>query len=146
VKTYSFVDDVRYGEEWVQKLYNIRNIAGATGLVLGIAFAGVAVIIIGSTIRMTVLARAREISIMRLVGATDGFVRRPFLVDGFVKGVVGGLLALALAWIAYRLVDQTLGISSAFFQSSAAALGVAAGGVIGLLGSALSVGRHLRDV
>ncbi len=83
---------------------------------------------------------------MRLVGATDGFVRRPFLVDGFVKGVVGGLLALALAWIAYRLVDQTLGISSAFFQSSAAALGVVAGGVIGLLGSALSVGRHLRDV
>jgi cell division transport system permease protein len=146
VKTYSFVDDVRYGEEWVQKLYNIRNIAGATGLVLGIAFAGVAVIIIGSTIRMTVLARAREISIMRLVGATDAFVRRPFLVDGFVKGVVGGLLALALAWIAYRLVDQTLGISSAFFQSGSAALGVLAGGVIGLLGSALSVGRHLRDV
>ena len=146
VRTYSFVDDVRYGEEWVQKLYSIRNIAGATGLVLGIAFAGVAVIIIGSTIRMTVLARAREISIMRLVGATDGFVRRPFLIDGFIKGVVGGLLALLLAWVAYDLVDRTLGIQSSFFATNTAALGIFIGGVIGLLGSALSVGRHLRDV
>lgn len=146
VRTYSFVDDVRYGEEWVQKLYSIRTIAGATGLVLGIAFAGVAVIIIGSTIRMTVLAREREISIMRLVGATDGFIRRPFLIDGFAKGVVGGLIALLLAWIAFNLVDRTLGIQSAFFTPRTAALGVLAGGIIGLLGSALSVGHHLRDV
>jgi cell division transport system permease protein len=146
VRTYSFVDDVRYGEEWVQKLYSIRNIAGATGVVLGIAFAGVAVIIIGSTIRMTVLARAREISIMRLVGATDGFVRRPFLIDGFLKGVVGGLIALLLAWIAYTLVNRTLGIQSSFFATHTAVFGVLAGGVIGLLGSALSVGHHLRDV
>ncbi len=85
IKTYSFVDDVRFGEEWVQKLYRIRNIAGAAGLALGLTFAGVAVIIIGSTIRMAVLARAREISIMRLVGATDGFVRLPFLIEGFAQ-------------------------------------------------------------
>jgi cell division transport system permease protein len=84
LESYRFVDDVRYGEDWVQKLYNIRNIAGAAGVILGIAFAAVAVIIIGSTIRMAVLAREREISIMRLVGATDGFVRRPFLIDGLL--------------------------------------------------------------
>lgn len=83
---------------------------------------------------------------MRLVGATDAFVRLPFLIDGFIKGVVGGLLALAMAWIAYRLINQTLGIESTFFQTGSATLGVVAGGVIGLLGSALSVGRHLRDV
>ena len=86
LKTYDFADDVRYGEEWVQKLYRIRNIATLAGIVLGLAFAGVAVIIIGSTIRMAVLARAREIAIMRLVGATDGFIRSPFLIDGAVKG------------------------------------------------------------
>jgi len=145
IRTYSFVDDVRYGEEWVQKLYGIRNIAGATGLVLGIAFAAVAIIIIGSTIRMTVLSRAREISIMRLVGATDGFVRRPFLIDGFLKGVVGGVLALLLAWVAHALIDNYL-IRIAFFEGGTAFLGVVAGGFIGLLGSAASVGRHLRDV
>jgi cell division transport system permease protein len=145
IRTYTFVDDVRYGEDWVRKLYSIRNVAGATGLVLGVAFAAVAVIIIGSTIRMTVLARAREISIMRLVGATDGFVRRPFLIDGFVKGVIGGGLALLLAWLAHSLMDRYL-IQTTFFDQSMAVVGVVSGGLIGLLGSAVSVGRHLHEV
>jgi len=105
----------------------------------------VAIIIIGTTIRMTVLARSREISIMRLVGATDGFVRRPFLVDGFIKGIVGGLLALFLTWGTSALVSHNL-IQTSFFDAGTAALGVLGGGVIGVLGSALSVGRHLRRV
>ena len=61
MKTYDFVDDVRFGEEWVQKLYRIRNLATLAGTVLGLTFAAVAVIIIGSTIRMAVLARAGDL-------------------------------------------------------------------------------------
>jgi len=143
LQSYRFVDDVRYGEDWVQKLYSIRNIAGAAGVILGIAFAAVAVIIIGSTIRMAVLAREREISIMRLVGATDGFVRRPFLIDGFLKGIVGGIIALILAWLAHAAIDRYL-IQTSFFTPSLAFLGVLSGGLIGLMGSAVSVGRHLK--
>jgi cell division transport system permease protein len=145
IQTYPFVDDVRYGEDWVKKLYDIRNIAGAAGIALGLLFAAVAVIIIGTTIRMTVLARTREISIMRLVGATDGFVRFPFLIDGFLKGLVGGLLALFLTWGANYLISNNL-IQTVFFDPGIATLGVLGGGIIGLLGSALSVGRHLRRV
>jgi cell division transport system permease protein len=145
IQSYPFVDDVRYGEDWVKKLYDIRNIAGAAGIALGLLFAAVAVIIIGTTIRMTVLARTREISIMRLVGATDGFVRRPFLIDGFLKGIVGGLLALLLTWGANSLISHNL-IQTVFFDAGIATLGVLGGGIIGLLGSALSVGRHLRRV
>jgi len=143
LESYRFVDDVRYGEDWVQKLYSIRNVAGAAGLILGIAFAVVAVIIIGSTIRMAVLAREREISIMRLVGATDGFVRRPFLIDGFLKGIVGGVIALVLTWLAHAAIGRYL-IETSFFAPALALLGIVAGGLIGLLGSAVSVGRHLR--
>jgi cell division transport system permease protein len=145
VTNFPFVDDVRYGEEWVQKVYDIRTIAVAAGIVLGIAFAAVAIIIIGTTIRMAVLARAREISIMRLVGATDGFVRRPFLIDGFLKGVAGGALALAMTWGASQLISDRL-IQTAFFDREIALLGILGGGLIGLLGSAMSVGRHLRRV
>jgi cell division transport system permease protein len=145
IQSYPFVDDVRYGEDWVKKLYDIRNIAGAAGIALGLLFAAVAIIIIGTTIRMTVLARTREISIMRLVGATDGFVRRPFLIDGFLKGIVGGLLALLLTWGANSLISHNL-IQTVFFDPGVATLGVIGGGIIGLLGSALSVGRHLRRV
>jgi len=145
IKNYDFVDDVRFGEEWVQKLYRIRNIATLAGAVLGLAFAGVAVIIIGSTIRMAVLARAREISIMRVVGATDGFIRSPFLIEGVLKGTLGGLLALLMTWLANSLMGKFV-FSAEFFDFKYAIAGVAAGALIGLLGSAFSVGRHLREV
>ena len=141
----SLVEDVRYGEDWIAKLYRIRNIAAAAGVVLGAAFAAVAIIIIGATIRMTVLARSREISIMRMVGATDGFVRRPFLLEGFTKGVLGGGLALMLTWFANSLISRAF-IKTDFFPPSLAVLGVLGGALIGGLGSALSVGRHLRRV
>jgi cell division transport system permease protein len=146
VKGYDFVDDVRYGEEWIAQLYRLRNIAGAAGVALGLAFAAVAIIIIGATIRMAVLARSREISIMRLVGATDGFIRRPFLIEGSIKGVLGGLLALVLTYLAMRVLDQYLHFQTAFFDRRLATLGVVFGALMGLLGSAVSVGRHLRRV
>lgn len=146
VATYSFIDDVRYGEDWVTKLYQLRTIATIVGVVLGLAFAAVAVIIIGTTIRMAVLAREREISIMRLVGATDAFVRLPFLIEGFAKGILGGFLALVFTWLASLLIDRALGFPTAFFNPWSAVLGILAGAVIGLLGSAVSVGRHLRHI
>jgi cell division transport system permease protein len=141
-----FVDDVRFGEEWIAQLYRLRNIAGVAGIALGLAFAAVAVIIIGATIRMAVLARSREISIMRLVGATDAFIRRPFLIEGAIKGILGGIMALVLTYIAMRLLGQYLSFETAFFDSRLAFLGIAFGAVIGLMGSAVSVGRHLRQV
>lgn len=145
VKSYRFVDDVRYGEEWVEKLYQLRTIAVGTGLGLGLAFAAVSIIIIGATIRVSVLARAREISIMRLVGATDAFVRAPFLIDGFVKGVVGGLLALLLTWLLYRAIDTRF-ISLVFFDPRVMIVGVLCGALIGVAGSATSVWSHLRRI
>ena len=101
--------------------------------------------IIGTTIRMAVLARSREISIMRLVGATDGFIRRPFLIEGFVKGILGGCAALLLTWVASVLIDRYI-VKANFFSMEMAVVGVLAGAVIGLLGSGVSVGRHLRRV
>jgi cell division transport system permease protein len=145
MKTYAFIDDVRYGEEWVEKLYRLRNIATVAGIALGVAFAAVAVIIIGATIRMTVLARAKEISIMRLVGATDMFIRLPFLIDGLVKGVFGGLLALLFVWIANRVVNEYF-MQTIFFDRQLIFFGVLGGAVMGVLGSLVSVGRHLRRI
>jgi cell division transport system permease protein len=145
MKTYQFIDDVRYGEEWVDKLYRLRTIATVSGIALGVAFAAVAVIIIGATIRMTVLARAKEISIMRLVGATDMFIRLPFLIDGLVKGVLGGLLALVFVWVANRVVNEYF-IETIFFDRQMIFFGVVGGAMMGVLGSLVSVGRHLRRI
>jgi cell division transport system permease protein len=146
IRTLGFVDDVRYGEEWISQLHRLRNIAGITGISLGLAFAVVAVIIIGATIRMTVLARSKEISIMRLVGATDGFIRRPFLIEGFAKGVIGGLVALLLTWSAAATIEHYLKFQATFFDDKLVLFGLAGGALIGLFGSAFAVGRHLRRV
>ena len=146
VRALPFVDDIRFGEEWITQLYRLRNIAGVAGAALGLAFAAVAVIIIGATIRMAVLARSREISIMRLVGATDGFISRPFLIEGAIKGILGGVLALLLTYLAMRMLQQYLHFETAFFDQRLATLGILFGAMMGLLGSAVSVGRHLRKV
>jgi len=146
LREYEMVDDIRFGEEWIAQLYKLRNIAGVAGAALGLAFAAVAIIIIGATIRMAVLARAREISIMRLVGATDGFIRRPFLVEGAIKGVLGGVLALLLTFFAMKLLEQYLHLETAFFDRRLATLGILFGALMGLLGSLVSVGRHLRQI
>jgi cell division transport system permease protein len=145
LRGFGFVDDVRFGRDWVEKLDRLRQIAAAVGLVVGAAFAVVAIIIIGTTIRMAVLQRSREIAIMRLVGATDGFIRRPFLLQGAIKGMLGGLAAIGLSYSAYVLINRWL-LQVAFFSREQALAIVGFGMLIGLFGSAASVGRHLRRV
>ncbi len=145
MRGFGFVDDVRFGRDWVENVDRLRGLAAAVGIVVGAAFAVVAIIIIGTTIRMAVLQRSREIAIMRLVGATDGFIRRPFLLQGAIKGLLGGLVAVGLSFGAYLLIDRYL-LQSAFFTNGQALAIVGFGAVIGLLGSATSVGRHLKRV
>jgi cell division transport system permease protein len=149
LRGFGFIDDVRYGREWVQKLDYLRNITGLVGLVIGMAFAAVAVVIIGVTIRLTILQRAREISIMRLVGATNWFIRGPFLLEGALKGFLGGVLSLVLCYAGYLLFrDKSGGTLSGlvFFGPEHMVLIVVFGVLLGLGGSLVSVGRHLRHV
>jgi cell division transport system permease protein len=149
IRAFAFIDDVRFGRDWVQRLDRLRDMAGVIGLVIGLAFAVVAVVIIGVTIRITVLQRAGEISIMRLVGATNQYIRGPFLLEGLIKGVLGGLLALLMAWAAFSVFRKTtgeLGTTLVFFEPVHLLLIVVFGTLLGLMGSLLSVGRHLRHV
>jgi cell division transport system permease protein len=144
LKGFRFVDDIRFGRDWVEKLDRLRNIGLVVSLLVGGAFAAASVIIIGTTIRVTVLHRAREIAIMRLVGATDGFIRRPFLLEGMVKGAAGGALAVALCYAAYLTVTKVYQL--AFFAPNQAGLVIIFGTALGFIASALSVGRQLRHL
>jgi len=142
---FAFAEDVQYGYDWVAKLDRLRDIGAVVGLLIGGAFAIASIIIIGTTIRMAVLQRSREIAIMRLVGATDGFIRSPFLLEGCIKGALGGLAALGLCYAAYAAVHRLL-FQAEFFDPTQMSLIVAVGTALGLLASATSVGRHLRKV
>ena len=144
-----FIDDVRYGREWVEKLDRLRNIGGLVGMSIGLAFAAVAVVIIGVTIRITVLQRAREIAIMRLVGATRWFIRGPFLLEGALKGLLGGILAVIMCYVSYLLFRNQSELATSgivFFKTPQMLLGILFGIAIGLGGSLVSVGRQLKNV
>ena len=123
--------------------------AGLVGISIGLAFALVSVVIIGITIRITVLQRAREIQIMRLVGATDWFIRGPFLLEGAIKGLLGGVLAwllCAAVYAGFKAQGLGIGIGLVFFTIPQALAFLAFGILLGLGGSLVSVGRHLRKV
>ena len=150
LKGFPFIEDVRYGRDWVERLDKLRNMAAAVGLIIGLAFAAVAVVIIGVTIRITVLQRAKEISIMRLVGATNRYIRGPFLLEGAIKGVLGGILAVGMCWLTFWLFrSSTIEAGNGvllFFSAIHMVLIVLFGTIIGLGGSLLSVGRQLKGV
>lgn len=145
LRGFRFAEDVRYGRDWIAKLDRLRSIAAAVSLLISAAFAAASIIIIGTTIRLTVMQRAQEIAIMRFVGATSGFIRLPFLLEGAFKGALGGLLAVGLSFGAFTVVNRLV-LEGRFFRPAEALAFVATGMLLGLFSSALSVGRHLREV
>lgn len=145
LRAYPFVEEVRWGDEWLAKIAFLRRLLAGATAILGGAFAAVAAIIIATAVRIAVFARRDEISIMRLVGATDGFVRRPFLLEGAFAGLLGAVLAAGLTYAVYRSVNAGL-FRLAWLPPEWVVAAIAAGGVFGLMSSALAVRRHLRRV
>ncbi|MDB4949976.1 MAG: hypothetical protein JWM27_2625 [Gemmatimonadetes bacterium] len=145
LKAYPFVEDVRYGRDWLDKIYLIRQILGGAASIIGGAFALVAAIVIATAVRIAVFARREEISIMRLVGATDGFIRKPFLLEGLITGFVGGILSAVLTYVAFRVLDSTM-FRIEWIPGRWVLGVVAAGTAFGFLSSAAAVRRHLRAV
>jgi len=146
------VAEVEYGREWLDKLEALGRglrafAAGALFVVLGAAL-----LVVANTIRLAVYARRDEIEIMKLVGATDGYVRAPFLLEGALQGLIGAAMALgAIAavqrWLLPR-AQQAFAFASGMSAPqvlpvhAAALLGM--GALVGLLGSWLAVARFLR--
>lgn len=145
MEVYPFVEDVRYGRDWLDKVYLLRRVAAAAAIVVGGAFAAVAALIIGAAVRLAIFARRDEIAIMRLVGATDWFIRKPFLIEGLLTGVLGSLAALPATYAVFRLLSDSV-VELDWVPESwvAAALGV--GAVFGVFATSLAVRRHLQEI
>ena len=142
---YPPVEEVQYGEEWVDKLFTLRRMGAVTTTVLGTAFAVVAALIIGTAVRIAIFARREEIKIMQLVGARDAFIHRPFLLEGGITGALGGALALALTYTTFWSVFHYLFIIS-WIPWEWVGIGVSSGIVFGVLASGYAVRKHLREV
>jgi cell division transport system permease protein len=138
-----------YAADTVQKLLKTAAVLGRAGLILIALLSLSAAIVIANTIRLTVFARRREIEIMQLVGATNMYIRMPFIAEGMLAGLIGAGIAIgALALAEHQIVPklaQTLAFVS--FRVDETALGLellAAGAAVGLVASWISVGRYLR--
>jgi len=146
------VSDVIYGQKWVDNLVGaLRVLWGITGIMACLALVG-ASLIVSNTIRLSVFARRKEIEIMKLVGATDGFILFPFMIEGLIIGIAGSCAATGLVAAGYLgLVTWMESVASFIpiirdpIHMRLAVLGtVAFGAVTGLAGSAISVRRYLR--
>lgn len=145
LESYPFVEDVQYGQDWLEKVYLLRRVAAAASAVVGGAFAAVAALIIGAAIRLAIFARRDEISIMRLVGATNGYIRRPFLLEGLIAGALGGLLALPATYLTFRLLSDSV-VDLAWLPDLWIIAGIALGALFGMGASAVAVDRHLQQL
>jgi cell division transport system permease protein len=138
-----------YAAETVQKLLKAATVLGRAGLALIILLSISAAIVIANTIRLTVFARRREIAIMQLVGATNMYIRMPFIAEGMLAGILGAGLAIGVLALAEHQVVPKLASTLAFvtFRVNELTLSMellAVGAAVGLLAAWFSVGRHLR--
>jgi cell division transport system permease protein len=138
-----------YAADTVTKLLKIAAVLGRAGLVLIGLLSVSAAIVIANTIRLTVFARRREIEIMQLVGATNMYIRLPFIAEGMLAGVLGAGVAIAALALAEHQIVPKLAATLAFvsFRVNEGVLGLellAVGAAVGLIASWLSVGRYLR--
>lgn len=145
-------DSLRYGEKTVEKLFALTSYVRYIGIALIALLVFIALVFINNTIRLAILARRKEIAIMRLVGASNGFIRGPFLMEGALHAIIGAALAigslellrnLALPRLQSALMWLPINLQGSTFAMFYVALAVS-GLVIGLVGSALAMRRYLR--
>jgi cell division transport system permease protein len=136
------VEEVRYGNEWLDKVFLLRRVAATATGILGTGFAAVAMLIIGAAVRLAIFARRQEIAIMQLVGATNWFIRKPFLLEGLITGLVGGGLAAIATWLTYSVLTSSV-FTVIWIPGSWVVGGVLAGGALGVMASWLAVRRQL---
>lgn len=91
-----YIQSVKYGQGYVEKLFSFVNIARNIGIVLIVGLLFTAMFLISNTIKITIVARRKEIEIMRLVGATNTFIRWPFFLEGLWLGVLGSIIPIGL--------------------------------------------------
>ncbi len=148
----SGVESAKYGQDVVEHLFDITRLMRIFGLILVLLLAGATLFIISNTIRLTVFARRKEIAIMKYVGATDWFIRWPFILEGMVLGLIGGMIAALVLRSFYAAMAAKIYGTLAFFplmpqypfMNYVSFALIVSGMAIGMTGSAISLKRFLK--
>jgi cell division transport system permease protein len=145
------VHNVTYGEEKAKRILKVANVVNSIFLLAGLVLLAASTILIANTIRLSIFARRREIEVMKLVGATNWFVRGPFMLEGLLSGLGGSLVAVVLLFLSKEValpsiiprLDSGPDVQAiAFWANALILLGI--GLLLGAAGSGLALRRFLR--
>lgn len=149
------VEIAKLDTEWLDRLYTILEIAKRSVAIITILFAFAVLLIIGNTIRLDIQNRYQEIIVTKLIGATNAFIRRPFLYGGIWYGLLGGLTSWIIVEIGYLAISGPLGKLNLLYQADLAFVTfsmrdfiilLSSSTLLGLAGSWIAVARHLNQI
>jgi cell division transport system permease protein len=149
------VEIAKLDTEWLERLYTIIEIAKRSVIIITILFAFAVLLIIGNTIRLDIQNRYQEIIVTKLIGATDAFIRRPFLYGGVWYGLLGGIISWLIVEIGYLAIAGPLERLNLLYQSDMNLITfsfhdfiilITSSTLLGLAGSWIAVARHLNQI
>jgi len=151
------IDSVEYGKDYVKKMFNFLEGVRIGGIILIVGLTFMAMFLISNTIKVTIFSRRREIEIMRLVGAKNGFIRAPFFVEGLLMGILGAIIPIVVVYFGYEasynvIQPQLATINEGIFSLippgqlslEVVLILLGLGAFIGVWGSTTSLGRFLK--
>jgi len=137
------IDDVVYGQGWVKRFDRLVLALSAVSILIGLVVSLASMFVISNTVKLTVWARRDAVEIMKLVGATDAFVKLPFFIEGTFQGLIGAALALVILYSLYGYVSPGLG-GIVFLPLSVSGAVLAMGAVLGGIGSQVGIKQFLE--
>jgi cell division transport system permease protein len=145
------VDKVEYGQQWIRKFTNIINVFKFVGYAMGSLFLAATLLIVANTVRLVLYSRQEEIAIMRLVGATDRFIKTPFYLQGIALGALGGIIGMSGLYLAFQFISEKFHKSLStelldiHFLSLEITIGIIAGSMlVGWIGCYVSLKQFLK--
>lgn len=145
------VGEVEYGQRWIKRIINVFHLFRMTAYTMGALFFMAAVFIVGNTVRLVLFSRKEEVEIMRLVGATEGFILAPFYFQSLLQAAAGSVIGLVGLYIIYMLIQSRIaaGMTAGFFEprflsAATQASIVGCSMLVGWLGCHLSVKQYVK--